>query len=109
MPFLLQAKCLACGYEVELFAGFGFVGIDFEPSVCRDCREIVSVPVVDRFAGLDPLRDLNHCPSCDLQHHYSPFPCGFALRVRGNEGTDEHHEGTDVRPAGHSTSSVTVG
>jgi hypothetical protein len=65
MPFLLQAKCLACGYEVELFAGFGFVGIDFEPSVCRDCREIVSVPVVDRFAGLDPLRDLNHCPSCD--------------------------------------------
>jgi hypothetical protein len=63
MGALLQAECLACGHEAELFAGFGFEGVDFEPRVCHDCREIVSVPVEDRFGCLDS-HDLNHCPSC---------------------------------------------
>jgi hypothetical protein len=29
MGVLLEAECLACGHEAELFAGFGFEGVDF--------------------------------------------------------------------------------
>jgi hypothetical protein len=64
MGVLLQAECLACGHEAELFAGVGFEGLALEPRVCLDCREIVSVVVGDWFGRLNPLRDLNHCPSC---------------------------------------------
>jgi hypothetical protein len=75
MGVLLQAECLACGHEAELFVGFGFEGVDFEPRVCHDCREIVSVPIEDRFGCLDPLRDLNHCPSCGGTN-FQPFAYG---------------------------------
>ena len=64
MGVLLQAACLACGHEVGLFAGFGFEGVEMEPRVCLDCREIVSVAVADRLHRPDPSPDVNQCPDC---------------------------------------------
>lgn len=101
MGVLLQAECLACGHEAELLVGFGFEGVDIELRICHECREIVSVPVKDRFGCLDPLRDLNRCPGCggtNLQpfddwketgethssrHHGACPKCGASLNVCG--------------------------
>src|SRR6266567_2184590 len=63
MGELLRASCPACGHEVELLAGFGFAGVELEPRLCLDCRELVSVAVADRLRP-DPPPDLNHCPDC---------------------------------------------
>lgn len=39
-------------------------GVELEPRVCLDCREVVSVSVNDIFNQLDPREELNHCPDC---------------------------------------------
>lgn len=72
MGVLLWAECPACGYEAELFAGFGFKGLAFEPRICLDCRDIVSVAVEDRLGHLDPDGELNECPSCGGTN-FQPF------------------------------------
>jgi ssDNA-binding Zn-finger/Zn-ribbon topoisomerase 1 len=64
MGDLLRARCHACGHQVELLAGFGFEGVELEPRVCLDCRELVSVAVADRLQRPDPPPELNQCPDC---------------------------------------------
>ena len=63
MGDLYEAACASCGYRAaELRDGAGLVGTFFEPMVCRDCSELVSVVTADFFSGLGP--ELNACPQC---------------------------------------------
>ena len=63
MGVLLQADCSACGYGVQVLAGFGMAGVGYEPRICLDCREIVAVAVTDVLNRLGP-NELGHCPDC---------------------------------------------
>jgi hypothetical protein len=60
---LLSAECSTCGYTAEIFAGFGFSGIEMEPHLCHDCREIVDVVVAVHLPTPDA-PDLGRCPRC---------------------------------------------
>jgi len=45
MGEMLQARC-TCGYEARTSAGCGMVsGPEYAPALCRQCRELVTVPV----------------------------------------------------------------
>lgn len=58
-----EAACSGCGYRAEeLKDGVGLVGTFFEPMVCGDCRELVSVVTADLYSELGP--ELNACPQC---------------------------------------------
>ena len=63
MGALLSAECSTCGYGTEIYAGFGFAGIEFEPHVCDRCREIVDVAIAIHLLTPDA-PDLNRCPTC---------------------------------------------
>src|SRR6266511_3710514 len=45
MGVLLDAECPNCGYTARIAAGYGGAGIEWEPYVCHDCRELVDVAV----------------------------------------------------------------
>jgi hypothetical protein len=63
MGALLSAECSTCGYGTEIYAGFGFAGIEFEPHVCDRCRAIVDVVIAMHLSTPDG-PGLNRCPNC---------------------------------------------
>ena len=63
MGDLYEAVCSGCGYRADrLQDGAGLIGDFFEPMVCHDCHQLVSVVVADFYSRVGP--DLNSCPRC---------------------------------------------
>lgn len=64
MGHVLGAACLSCGYERELLEYHGGMGIEMEPQICFDWRELVSVSV-SVSPGSSVPENLNRCPLCN--------------------------------------------
>jgi hypothetical protein len=73
MGLLYSAECPTCGHPVEIALGFGFLGVELEPYLCHDCRDVVSVVVGFRLPRSDG-QELFRCEECGGKD-VEPFAC----------------------------------
>ncbi len=46
MGFIRKYKCVACGYEADIYEGKGFMGQTIEMVSCADCHSVQPILIV---------------------------------------------------------------
>jgi ssDNA-binding Zn-finger/Zn-ribbon topoisomerase 1 len=68
MGLLLALECRRCDYAATITEGYGFSGLVYEAMSCRDCRELVAVPIDAKGPAELDESARGRCPRCGGTH-----------------------------------------